>query len=489
MSEEKTVVLGDRKVSGLKLSDLPLYTGLLAMLGPGFIWASLAQGSGELIWWPYLTAKYGPSFIWLFLPAAFLQYWVNLEIIRYTALTGETTFTMFRRVSRYYAMLMWIMLFITFAWFGGYAGAGGTALRILTGLPAGWTARDQTLFWAYIIVLLTLVVIVFGHVVYFWVEQIMKVVVIITVAGLIIALVGNVEGWKYGPEFTSYLFTPQAWPSNWDPRDTPTLVTCIAFAGMGGFFNIMYSYWIRDKRVGMASYVGRVTSPITGKPEAIPAFGYTFPDTSENRERWKKWLRYLQTDNALAVGINILTTVIMMFLAYSILFPAGKWPGGWELVGVQSEFFGKVMGPVGASLFLIVATFFISDSYLGIIDAMSRMHSDFVYSNFEKARKKTFRWWYYVWAAYLFIISAITLYLIAPGPLLILGGVLNMVAFALYCPVLIYVNWIMVPKSHPAGKFVRPHYVSLIFMLIATAVYIYFAAWFIYFGLTTGIWA
>jgi len=38
------------------LPKMPL--GILAMIGPAFIWDSFAQGSGELIWWPYLSAKY-----------------------------------------------------------------------------------------------------------------------------------------------------------------------------------------------------------------------------------------------------------------------------------------------------------------------------------------------------------------------------------------------------------------------------------------------
>ena len=35
------------------------------MLGPGIVWMALAQGSGELIWWPYIIAKYGLGFLFL----------------------------------------------------------------------------------------------------------------------------------------------------------------------------------------------------------------------------------------------------------------------------------------------------------------------------------------------------------------------------------------------------------------------------------------
>jgi hypothetical protein len=44
---------------------LPHFPGLWVALGPGIIWMAFAQGSGELIWWPYLIAKYGLFFLWL----------------------------------------------------------------------------------------------------------------------------------------------------------------------------------------------------------------------------------------------------------------------------------------------------------------------------------------------------------------------------------------------------------------------------------------
>lgn len=64
---------------------LPWYT----LLGPAFVWAATAQGSGELIWWPYLVARYGEAFLCLLLPAALVQFFVNREVSKYTAITGK----------------------------------------------------------------------------------------------------------------------------------------------------------------------------------------------------------------------------------------------------------------------------------------------------------------------------------------------------------------------------------------------------------------
>ena len=58
---ERTVPLG--RLEPLKIAVVPAFVGLWAAMGPGVIWAALAQGSGEIIWWPYLTAKYGATFL------------------------------------------------------------------------------------------------------------------------------------------------------------------------------------------------------------------------------------------------------------------------------------------------------------------------------------------------------------------------------------------------------------------------------------------
>ena len=51
---------------------------------------------------------------------------------------------------------------------------------------------------------------------------------------------------------------------------SPLLLGALAFAGAGGGQNLVQSNWIRDKGFGMGSYVPRLASPVTGKPEAAP---------------------------------------------------------------------------------------------------------------------------------------------------------------------------------------------------------------------------
>lgn len=463
----------------LKVASVPAFIGVWAAMGPGVIWASLAQGSGELIWWPYLTAKYGAAFLGLLLPACILQYFVNQEIIRYTATTGEAFFTGMSRLNKWYAGLLWLMLIVTFLWFGGYASGGATATRELFGWPTD--PRTGTLFWAYLTIAIFVIAIVFGKVVYQVVEKFMWFITIICVVGLVVAVLNSKVLSTAGPFFAAYFnpvrFFIQGFPANWDPKDTDTFLTSICFAGMGGFFNVMYSYWIRDKGHGLAKYFGRVTSPITGEFEVIPDVGYAPEDTEQDRKNYVEWMKYLRIDNLIAVGVNAFTVMLMCWLAWAILMPKGEYPRGWKLAVVQSAFFGETIGPWARAIFLIVAAAFLSDSWLGIADAVARMHADFFFANFGFAKRWSFRTWYYIFVGILTAISCTTMLLAQPGPLLLAGGVLNFIAMAIYMPALIYLNYFLVPKHLPSWT--RPKTATLVVTALVSAIYLILAIWYL----------
>ena len=469
---ERRVSLGG--LAPLRIAKVPTFIGILAAMGPGFIWASMAQGSGELIWWPRLVAKYGASFIGILLPACIAQYFVNQEIARYTITTGEGLFQGFARVSKIFATVMWIMLLLSFAWFGGMASAGGTALFSLTNFPPGWTPRAGTLFWGYLTIAVFVAALTFGRVVYLVIEWFMKVVVVICVAGLLIVIwrpeVLSTAGAFWAAYFNPIRIFTEGLPANWDPGDFKMLLTAICFAGMGGFFNVMYSYWFRDKGIGMGALVGRVTSPITGKPEAIPEVGYAFEDTPENKRNYLDWIRYLRIDNALGVVINLATVSLLCWLSWSLLLPKGEVPAGWQIAVVQARFFEFAWGPIGRAIWLIVAAAFLADTWLGITDASSRMHADYFLAMFDWAKRFTFRQWYYIFVAILTVISSITMALAAPGPLLILQGLFNFVSMAIYTPILIYLNYVMIPKAFP--KWTRPSNWALVLVSIVSAFYL-----------------
>jgi len=472
---------------GFKFKTKPLPKpgiGLLALLGPAFIWASIAQGSGELIWWPYFAAKYGLAFIGLLLPAALIQFFVNREISRYTALTGEGIWQGFVRSSKWFSLGLFGLAFLSFLWFGGYASAGGTAIYDLTHFPPGVPERIGSLFWAYLSIAFFTTALLFSKVIYKFIEVFMKIVTGVTVVGLLIA-VAQPQVREVMGQFFSHLLNPASSyiPSNWEVSDTPRLVTALVFAGMGGFLNLMYSYWMRDKNVGMGSYAGRLVG-FGAKQESIPNEGYSFLDNSSNKAAWRKWVRYLNIDAGLAVIINCITVSLTTLLAFALLTPKGIFPQGWKIAVVQAEFFESVFGQVGRMLFLIVAASFLADTWLGLADGVARQFADFTRSFALGSKKigkklltKSYHWWYYAWLGFLITVTSLTMPLAEPAALITITGVVSVFAFILYIPVLFYINHIKLPKIYPA--FTRPSVASSGFLILTWLAYLGVAGWYL----------
>ncbi len=136
----------------LQTKPLPPSPGWLAMMGPAVIWIALAAGSGKLIWWPRLVAKYGEGFLFLLLPATLMQLPLTYAIGRYTMTTGESIWQGFIRLNKWFALGLWALMTVQFFWLGGWVTAGSGGLAHLIDFPNSWNQRAKTLFWSWLTV-------------------------------------------------------------------------------------------------------------------------------------------------------------------------------------------------------------------------------------------------------------------------------------------------------------------------------------------------
>jgi hypothetical protein len=451
-----------------KTAPLPPLPNLWRALGPGVIFMALAQGSGELIFWPYTVAKYGLAFVFLLLPACLLQFPIIYEIGRYTLLTGESIFQGFIRLN----LFLWFLMTLSFLWFGAFAAAGGTSLAALTDVPTGWSRQHQTLFWAYVSMAVFLLAILLSRVVYRLVELFMWFVALFTLIGLIWAS-ANAEVMRAVPDFMRGLVIPELpMPRLWDPADATKLLTAVTFAGLGGFWTLFYSYWLRDKGSAMAFYMGRVTGPITGRPESMPDAG-ALPGRDEGLAHWPHWRRFLLCDVSIGVVGNIVTTLLTCLLAYALLYPQGLLPQNYDIAVVQSRFFEASWGWWGKVLFLIIAAAFLSDTWLATVDAVSRIHTDCVYGFFPGARKLAYRQWYLFFLLLLTAITSVTIQLDEPGTLILISAVIGFLGTVIYSIALVALNYFYLPHWLP--EVARPGKTSLVLLLISCAAYLVLA--------------
>jgi len=454
--------------------SVPAFPGWWAALGPGVVWMALAQGSGELIWWPYMVAKYGLTFIWLLAPACLLQYPLNLEIGRYTLLTGESIFHGFIRLHRGFGIFLWLLMSVSFLWFGAFASAGGTAMAELTHWPAGWSQRGQSLFWGYASIAVFVSAILASGVVYTLIERFMKLVALVTVIGLLSACM-QAEVVASLPGFMRGLLGPtEASPRPWEAADASKLLTAITFAGLGGFWILFYSYWLRDKGAGMAGLVGRITG-LGGAEEAVLSDGYLPSDDRPSAENWSLWRRFLSADIMVGILGNLFTTLMTCLLAYALLFPKGLLPQEYELAVVQSQFFAVSWGEIGRLLFLVIAAAFLTDTWLATADAVSRIQTDIVMTLFPASRRLPARRWYYIFLALLTAITSLTMQLDAPGPLILTSALIGFIGTIIFPPALYRLNHKLLPPHLPewARPRGRPWLLGLSFLVYVTLAVLY----------------
>ena len=218
----------------------------------------------------------------------------------------------------------------------------------------------------------------------------------------------------------------------------------------------------------MAHYMGRITGPITGKPEVIPAAGST-PTEDEGLAHVSRWSRFLFWDVSVGIGGNILTTLMTCLLAYALLFPKGLLPDHYEIAVVQSRFFEVSWGWIGRVIFLVVAAAFLSDTWLATVDAVSRMHTDCVYGFFPRAQSIPTRRWYLFFLLLLTAVTSVTILLSEPGPLILLSAVIGFVGTVLFSVALIFLNHSYLPRHLPRAA--RPGKLNLVLLSLSCLAY------------------
>src|SRR6476646_3451250 len=178
----------------LRQRQMPEPVPLRQMIGPSIILAGLALGSGEFILWPFITFRCGFVFFWACILAVVMQYFLNMEIMRWTLATGESAVAGFVRLSRSWA---WIFLLLNVlpwmipAWSKGAAQIiGWLIFDATTNAEGSVIAGPYDTYIAIATMFLCGIILTAGPVVYETVEKVQLVLVL-----LIIVIVVGIAAW------------------------------------------------------------------------------------------------------------------------------------------------------------------------------------------------------------------------------------------------------------------------------------------------------
>ncbi|MEV4836327.1 Nramp family divalent metal transporter [Nonomuraea sp. NPDC049486] len=417
------------------------------IIGPGLVGAGVGLASGEFILWPYIASQVGLIFVWGALIGIITQWFINMEIERYTLATGETALTGFSRLWRHWGLVFVLMTLCSNLW-PGWVTTSATMVTYLTGTGEGsvrWIAIGMLVVIALGLTLAPVIYTVLERVIF------IKIALVLTLIVVAIVFAINADAWAgLGRGLTVDASLPVP------PLEFALLMGAIAYAGAGGGQNLCQSNWIRDKGFGMGLYVPRLVSPVTGQEEAAPSTGFQFAPTKENLARWRQWWRVANIEQASTFAlVSFVTIALMSMLAYSTVFGRPGLENSIDFLGVEGQVLQQTVAPWFGVLFWVIGALALFASAMGIVDYTSRLVADTIKTVYLRGKQVTENRVYFavVWALALTGIVILLLGFDQPLVLLVLSASFAAVMMFVYSILLIWLN----RKALPAPIRIRSY--------------------------------
>jgi len=361
--------LPSKHVAPVEYADLPEPLPLKKVIGPSVLLLAGAIGSGEYVLWPYITSQVGLTLVWLTLLGVLTQYFLNMEIERYTLATGETAVTGFTRLWKPWGLLFVVMTIVPWAW-PGWATGGTTTLSFAFGFSA-----DAIPYITIGVLVLIGVVLTVSPVVYQTVEKIQFFMVGLIVIFVIYAMFFLLGGEGYAALGRGFVEVDKI-PDGIGTIGAATLLGAIAFAGAGGALNLVQSNWVRDKGLGMGARLPKVVSPFTGDEVAAPTTGYFFKRDEENMRRWNAWWKVANREQFTTFFvIGAITLFVFMTLTF-VTVGTGVAEESFDFIGLQGEALQEAQGAWLGTTFWIIGSVVLFSTNLAVLDMVGRITAD-----------------------------------------------------------------------------------------------------------------
>jgi hypothetical protein len=457
-----------KNLPAMAYADIPEPNSLRKVLGPSVIMAALSIGSGEYLLWPYITTQVGLVLLWAAIVGVSLQFFLNMEIERWTLATGETAIAGFARLWKPWGAVMAIAAFVTIVW-PGWATSGATVLGFLFGLSTSGAT------WVAVVALLAIgVTLTASPVVYKTVEKIETVKVLAVFFFLIVVMVAGISARAWGdvPQIVTGFGTGLGTiPGG---LDAALVLGAIAFAGAGGIGNLAQSNWIRDKGFGMGAHIPRIVSPVTGQDVALAATGKMVRQDEANLGRFWRWWRVANIEQAVSFwAVTALSIFVFSMLAYSTVFlkdlPA---EGNLKFIQGMGAAVSEIVGGWFGIMFLVIGGVSLLLTALANVDYVSRVIADVlktIYLTGNKRWTESRLYFAFVWAMVIIGVVILLVGFSQPLALLVVSSSTSGLVMVVYSVLLIQLN----RKALPAQLKVRG--LRLGIMIVAVLFYGYFS--------------
>lgn len=435
--------IASKHVAAIEYTDLPEPLPLKRVLGPSVLLLAGAIGSGEFILWPYITSQVGLTLVWLTLLGVLTQYFLNMEIERYTLATGETAVTGFTRLWKPWGLLFVIMTIVPWAW-PGWATGGTTTLSFAFGFSEGAIPYITIGVLVLIGVVLTV-----SPVVYQTVEKIQFFMVGLIIVFVVYAAFFLIGGDGYAALGRGFVEVDKI-PDGVEAIGAATLLGAIAFAGAGGALNLVQSNWVRDKGLGMGARLPKVVSPFTGEEVAAPTTGYFFRRDEENMRRWNAWWKVANREQFTTFFVIGAITLFVFMTLTLVTVGTGVAEESFDFIQVQGEALSADKGAWLGTTFWLIGSVVLFSTNLAVLDMVGRVTADVLKTG---PLKNNTTWsesklyfatvWLEIGFGSIILLSGVT----QPIVLLVIASALNGLVMFVYSCLLIQLNRGMLPRE------------------------------------------
>ena len=443
------------------------------MMGPAVIALGGSIGGGEWLVGPALFVKYGLVLLWITTVSTTLQTFLNLEMTRYTLVTGEPITIGFMRLKpgkQFWGWLFTIAGFIERA-MPGWALACATAVAAMQlGRIPALADKPVVIFWGYFIFIGLGVLLAVGGKVEKVLEYVHWTMCGSIIAGLIVMDIFLAPASTWGEALVGYVSFGVI------PKGIDILLfgALVGYSAYGGFGNNCLTNWYRDKGYGMAAKIGYIASAIGGKTIHVSPSGMMPPATKENVQHFRGWWKLLNFDQWAIFWVGGLLGMALPGILYVCQIAPGTKLASWGIAVAAAQRFGTL------GLYMIAAMGFwiLFSSAMSNIDLVPRQCTDMVWYASPRVRKwakNDIRKVYY--GMLIAVIVWGTIYVNITLPLIILAISANVANFTMALSAIMTVK---VNRKFLAKEY-RPQLWREAIMIVST---IFFGIFFLVFVLT-----
>ena len=421
----------------LEKKELPQAPALRKLIGPSFILLGLGLGSGELILWPYLTSNFGLGIIWAAVLGITLQFFLNMEIVRYTLVTGESVFVgLTRKFGRITPFWFIASTLIPWMWPGIIASSAKVLAEAL--------GIEYSKFLGIFLLLFLGVIYSFGKIVYKTQEKVQKTIILIGVPFIFL--------------ITLYFARPAHWQALFQgimgrgegfwflPVGLPyaTFLGALAYAGAGGNLNLAQSLYVKEKGYAMGKFSGNITNILREKGKDISLEGATFDTSPANLKTFKLWWKRVNIEHALIFwATGAFTMILLSLLAYSTTYGAQGIDKSINFVINEANTISIKTHPLLGTSFLTLVCLMLFGTQFSVYGSNSRITSEnLAILNRNKLKTGSLAKYFYIFL-WLQIIAGVVIFALGftePLLLIITGAVLNAFSMFIYSGMILWLN-------------------------------------------------